>query len=219
MSQNLESDIIPPKSGNAKQMVIFLHGYGSNGKDLLSIGEEWAEELPDTIFLAPDAPESCEQCPSGFQWFSIRAVDKDTLERERQIETAVPILNDFIDEQLKKWDIDESNLLIAGFSQGAMMTAYTMPRRKNPCAGIISYSGMLIDAEDLKDSSIVKMPVLAIHGDEDDVVNYSNLLDIQKGFEEAGFEVETALRKKLAHGIDHFGVARGGQFAKEVFGV
>ncbi|MBU6476245.1 MAG: dienelactone hydrolase family protein, partial [Alphaproteobacteria bacterium] len=167
-------------------------------------------------FLAPDAPEVCEAYAGGYQWFSIRAIDDKVFERERQIEKAVPELNAFIDGQLRHWGVAENRLVVAGFSQGAMMAMYTMPRRKTACAGVIGYSGLLVDAEGLKGAGIVRMPVLAIHGDADEIVPPRYLSGVQSGFEAAGFNVETVMRPNLGHGIDAFGVKRGLDFTKEV---
>lgn len=213
--KTLDGPFMTPKSGGtAKQMVIFLHGYGSDGHDLISIGREWAGELPDAVFLSPHAPDPCEQSPMGYQWFSIRAIDKAVFEREKQIEKVTPVLDAFIDAQLKKWNIDESKLAVVGFSQGAMMAMYTMPRRKKACAAVIGYSGMLLNAAGLKAPGIVKPPVLAIHGDADDVVPPSCLQEVQSGFEAAGFNIETIMRPNLGHGIDNFGLRRGAEFIK-----
>lgn len=215
----LDGPFLSPHSGKAQQMVILLHGYGSNGDDLINLAEEWVEDLPDTVFLSPHAPEVCEAFSSGYQWFSIRAIDEKAFERERQIEKVTPVLNAYIDEQLRKWDIPDKNLVVGGFSQGAMMALYTMPRRKTACAGVIGYSGMAIDAAGLKAPGIVKMPVLAIHGDADEIVPPKYLESIRTGFSDAGFNVETIMRPDLGHGIDRFGMMRGVQFIKEVFGI
>jgi phospholipase/carboxylesterase len=96
-----------------------------------------------------------------------------------------------------------------------MMAMYIMPRRKTPCAAVISYSGLLIDAAELKSQGIVKMPVLAVHGDADEIVPPEHLQAVEKGFSAAGFDVETVLRPGLGHGIDQFGLIRGMQFLKE----
>lgn len=210
----METALIKPKSGNAKNMVIFLHGYGSNKDDLISIGYEWQEFLPDTVFISPNAPEVCDQFSIGYQWFSLRSIDAGAME---EIHGAVPKLNNYIDNQLAEWNMEEKNLVVVGFSQGGMMTCYTMPRRKNPCAGIISYSGLLVDPEGLKEEGIVKIPVLAMHGEDDDVVPPFNLNEIEKGFSAAGFEIETAMRPNLGHGIDYFGLKRGLTFVQECF--
>jgi len=215
--KQLEGPFFPPRSGKAKQLVMFLHGYGANGADLLSLGEEWSEELPDAAFVSPNAPDICEAYAAGYQWFSIRAIDEKVFERERQIEKVTPVLNAFIDAQLAHWGVPESKLVVAGFSQGAMMAMYTMPRRKTPCAGVIAYSGLLIDAAGLKAPGIVKMPVLAIHGDSDEIVPPGHLKAVESAFSGAGFEVDAILRPGLGHGIDHFGLMRGLQFIKEAF--
>lgn len=217
MTKMIDGPFIAPKSGPAKNLVVFLHGYGSNGDDLISIGQEWAPYLPDTAFVSPNAPEVCEIWSQGYQWFSIRAIDPDAFEREKQAEKAMPALNAFLDAQLAKWGLPESRLLVAGFSQGAMMAMYTMPRRQKPCAGVIGYSGMLIEAEALKRPEMVKIPVLAIHGDRDEVVPPASLDAIERGFSAAGYDVETVLRPGLGHGIDGFGLTRGLDFVKECF--
>ena len=215
--KKLDGAHIAPRSGKAKQMVIFLHGYGANGDDLLNIGEEWAAELPDAVFIAPNAPDICEASPMGYQWFSIREIDGKSFERDRLVETVAPVLSAYIDEQLQKWGVPESQLAVVGFSQGAMMAMYTMPRRKAPCAGVIGYSGILLDAGGLNKPGIVKMPVLAIHGDADTIVPPKYLALVQRGFEAAEFDVETIMRPRLGHGIDQFGLVRGVEFIKEAF--
>jgi phospholipase/carboxylesterase len=215
--KKLDGPHLAPRSGKAKQMVIFLHGYGANGDDLLNIGEEWGDELPDAVFLSPHAPDVCEMSAMGYQWFSIREIDNKTFEREKVIEAVAPVLSAYIDEQLQKWGVPESQLAVVGFSQGAMMAMYTMPRRKTPCAAVIGYSGILLDAAGLSQPGIVKMPVLAIHGDADGVVPPKYLSAVQDGFSAAGFDVETLMRPGLAHGIDQFGLVRGIEFIKEVF--
>lgn len=216
--KKLEGPYIVPISGKAESMVIFLHGYGSNGDDLISIGEQWAPVLQDTVFLSPHAPDICESYPMGYQWFSIRALEQNHQAREEQAALAAKHLNNFIDLQLEIWKVPEDKLVVAGFSQGAMMAMYTMPRRKSACAGVIGYSGMLIDGTGLRAPNIVKMPILAIHGAEDDVVPPQNLDGVEQEFSAAGFEVEAILRPDLEHSIDVFGLKRGLSFTQECFG-
>jgi phospholipase/carboxylesterase len=215
IASELNGPFIAPRSGRARQLVVFLHGYGANGADLLSIGEDWAEALPDAAFIAPNAPAICDAFAAGFQWFAIRAVDRDLIEREQPMKAVIPVLDAYLDAQLAQWGVDESQMVVAGFSQGAMMAMYAMPRRRKACAGVIGYSGMLVDATGLKASGIQKMPILAIHGDSDTVVPPVCLDGVQQGFEAAGFDVETVMRPHLGHGIDQFGLMRGLDFARE----
>jgi phospholipase/carboxylesterase len=217
MPQKLDGPFIPPKSGKAQHLVMFLHGYGASGNDLISIGEEWSAAMPDTAFVAPHAPEICEIYAGGYQWFSIQDINLGAFERDKRAEKVRPVLDAYIDEALARWQVPESQLGVVGFSQGAMMAMYAMPRRKTACAGVVGYSGILLEAEELKGPGIVKPPVLAIHGKEDDVVPSRYLPLVQSGFEAAGFNVETIMRDGLAHGIDQFGLMRGLQFLNECF--
>ncbi|MCC7038143.1 MAG: dienelactone hydrolase family protein [Alphaproteobacteria bacterium] len=147
----------------------------------------------------------------------MRAIDPAAIEREQHALNVLPILNGFIDQELQKWGVDDAHLAVAGFSQGAMMAMYAMPRRKKACAAVIGYSGMMIDAEGLKAAGNVKVPVLAIHGDRDDVVIPDNLAKIDEGFTAAGYDIETVMRPGLAHGLDQFGIIRGVEFIRENF--
>lgn len=206
----------PASGGAAKNMVVMLHGLGSDANDLISIAPEWAGELPDTLFVSPNAPFPCDMAPYGFQWFSLQERTPEKI--LAGVETAMPILNAFIDQQLEKNGMTDGQLAVVGFSQGTMMALHTMPRRAKPCACVVGYSGALVDPEGLKDvENLVKMPILAVHGDADDVVHPGNLERISDGFEAAGFEIEAIMRPNLAHGIDMVGLKRGGSFIAEAF--
>ncbi len=220
--KKLDGPFLPPRGGQAKQLVIFLHGYGDSGAGLLPIGQEWAAGLPDAAFAAPNACDVCESWPEGYQWFRIFEPDGTIISRVDRAEligAPAQALNAYIDAQLQKWGVAEDKLAVVGFSQGAMMAMYAMPRRKNPCAGVIGYSGMLLDPEGLKSENIVKMPVLAIHGAQDDVVPPGNLSIVDNGFTDAGFQIETVMRPGLGHSIDGFGLSRGLDFLRERFGL
>lgn len=115
MTKLIDGPFIAPQSGAAKNLVVFLHGYGSNGDDLISIGREWAPYLPDTAFVSPNAPEVCEIWAQGYQWFSIRAIDPDAFEREKQAEKAMPALNAFLDAQLENGGCRKAACWLSGF--------------------------------------------------------------------------------------------------------
>src|SRR5471030_1542922 len=101
--QELDGPVLAPRSGAAKQLVVFLHGYGSNGDDLISLGEAWADALPDAAFVSPHAPDVCEAWAAGFQWFPIRAITPEAMEREKHASIVAPVLSHYLDGQLKKW--------------------------------------------------------------------------------------------------------------------
>ncbi len=213
----LNAGFIPPQSGAAKQLVVFLHGYGDSAEGILTLGEEWGDALPDAAFAAPNAPAVCEAFAGGYQWFSIRAIERERLEREAPMVEVSAILNEYLDAELARWGLTDKQLVVVGFSQGAMMAMYAMPRRQQACAGVIGYSGMLLDAAGLTAAGIQKMPVLAIHGDSDEVVPPQCLSEVEAGFTAAGFDVETIVRPHLGHGIDPFGLMRGVDFCRECF--
>lgn len=216
----LSGPVLPPLSGTARSLVVFLHGYGSDGADLISIGRLWAKTLPDTVFAAPHAPDPCEVFGAGYQWFSLRAAEgipTGAFDSDDMAIAPAKRLDDYLDALLAQWGLPESRLAVVGFSQGAMMAMYAMPRRKTACAGVLAYSGLLVAPAGLKAQGIVKMPVLAIHGQEDDVVRPSCLEHVAAGFDAAGFNVETVLRPRLGHGIDDFGLTRGADFLQEIF--
>jgi len=214
----METAVIEAKSGRAKNMVIFLHGYGSNKDDLISIGREWQEALPNTVFLSPNAPEKCAMMMWGesYQWFALRSTDLRDIEKDADlIARANDKLNNYIDEKLKEYNLSDENLVVVGFSQGSMMALHTMPRREKACAGVVAFSGLLMNADKLLLEAKNKMPILAIHGEDDDVVSPDYLATVERGFSAAGFSIETSMRPNLGHGIDYFGVTRGVQFIAE----
>ena len=204
----------PKSGGQPGSMVIFLHGFGANGQDLINIGDEWAQDLPDTVFLSPDAPFPCELAfgmPNSFQWFSLQS--RDPHDMLRGAEQAKPILNNYIDNALKEYDLKDKNLALVGFSQGTMMSLHTAPRRTNKIAGVLGYSGLLLGnvAE-----SKHNLPVHLIHGEGDDVVPVTAYHHAREELVRAGFEVSGHTTPGLGHGIDSKGLQSGLTFLKEI---
>jgi len=190
-------------SGSVKSVVVFLHGYGANGADLLGLADVLAEHLPDTLFVAPDAPETCPGAPFGFQWFPIPWLDGSSEEEaQRGMDAAVDDLNAFLDALMVDEDILPEQLALFGFSQGTMMSLHVAPRREDQIAGIVAFSGRLIDPETLIEDVKSKPPVLLVHGDQDEVVPPSSLSEAAVGLEKAGFKkVFAHVMKGTGHGI------------------
>ena len=132
----------PTSGGKPKQIVLLLHGLGADGRDLMGLAPEFAEELPDAVFVSPDAPFPCDMAPMGFQWFSLQ---NWTAESKRTgVKNAAPSLKAFMEAQLKRFELPASKMALVGFSQGAMMSMYVAPRYPEPIAGVVAYSGALI---------------------------------------------------------------------------
>ncbi|MCL3883622.1 alpha/beta fold hydrolase [Marivita sp. GX14005] len=190
-------------SGETRSAVVFLHGYGANGADLLGLADPLAEHLPDTLFVAPDAPEACAGAPFGFQWFPIPWIDNSSEEEAMAgMARAVDDLNAFLDALMVDEDLLPEQVVLFGFSQGTMMALHVAPRREDPVAGVVAFSGRLLAPELLADEVVSRMPVLLVHGDQDDVVPPQSLPEAAEALQEAGWQdVFAHIMKGTGHGI------------------
>jgi phospholipase/carboxylesterase len=200
----------PAAGGKPRSLVVLLHGLGANGADLLGLAPYWAEALPHTEFVAPDAPEPCDMAPVGFQWFSLQ--DRSPLTMMRGVTTAAPVLDAFLDEVLAERGLDDSNLALVGFSQGTMMSLHVGLRRAKAPAAIVGYSGALLAGPELFLQIRARPPVLLVHGDADPVVSVAALDAAAIGLRAVGISVETVRRPGLGHSIDEIGLERGATF-------
>ncbi|MHA6323583.1 alpha/beta hydrolase [Roseivivax sp. CAU 1753] len=211
MTRVLQAGRKEPQSGSTRSVVVFLHGYGANGADLLGLADPLGEHLPDTLFLSPDAPEACAGAPFGFQWFPIPWIDGSSQEdSEAGMLAAVEDLNAFLDGVLVDEDLLPEQLALVGFSQGTMMALQVAPRREDAVAGIVGFSGRLLNPDLLVDEVVVRPPVLLVHGDQDDVVPPQSLPEAAEALQKAGWaEVYAHVMKGTGHGIapDGLGVA------------
>jgi phospholipase/carboxylesterase len=215
MTKNDKKDLktykFEPVSGAKPQnMVILLHGLGSNGQDLISLAPYFAKSLPDTIFLSPDAPFPCDMAPFGHQWFSLH--DRDPAKILAGVKAAHPILAAYIEAQMTAYDLPASKIALVGFSQGTMMSLYTAPRFKGALAGVLGYSGALVGAEGLGEKDIHKLPTQLIHGTADDVVPFSQMEVAEKTLQGHDFPVTTCACHGLGHSIDGDGIDSGAAF-------
>ena len=143
MAAELDGPRLNPRSGTARQLVVFLHGYGADGNDLIEIGRAWQQMLPHAAFVSPHAPEPCGQAPVGRQWFALTFRDPD--ERWIGVNKAAPILERFLDAELIRHKLPPSALALVGFSQGTMMALHVGLRRAVAPAAIVGYSGLLVE--------------------------------------------------------------------------
>ncbi len=206
---------IPPRSSKPKQLIILLHGLGSDGNDLIGLAPELAPHFPEAHFVSPNAPFPCDMAPFGYQWFSLQ--DRSPKAVLKGVQTAAPIFNHFIDVKLKETGVPESALALIGFSQGTMMALYTALRRKNRCGAIIGYSGAMIGAELLKNECKSTPPVCLIHGDSDDIVPFAAMNVAETALKACDVPVETHRRPGLGHSIDQEGLVLGIRFLKQRF--
>jgi len=219
MIRTLDSERRDAASGKAKSLVIFLHGYGANAQDLLGLAEPLAPHLPDTVFVAPNAPEKCAGSPGGFQWFPIPWIDGSSeQDYVTGMERAVEDLNAYLDQVMIDEGIGPEKTILFGFSQGTMMALHVAPRRDVAFAGVVGFSGRLISAELLENQAISKPPVLLVHGDQDDVVPPQSLQEAGDALTRAGFQVYAHVMKGTGHGIAPDGLSVAAAFMREMLG-
>jgi phospholipase/carboxylesterase len=207
----LDGPRLPALSGVAKLLVVFLHGYGADGRDLIEIGNEWRRILPDAAFVAPHAHEACGQNPMGRQWFPLTF--RDESERWRGCVAAQPVLEAFLAAELAGLGLPDSRLVLVGFSQGTMMSLHAGLRRpRNPLA-IVGLSGMLVTEPGKPPAPITAAPpILLVHGSEDQVIPVEALFMSGQMLAEAGATAEWHLSLGLPHSIDGEGLRHGVEF-------
>lgn len=184
-----------------KQLMIFLHGYGANGQDLISLAPEFFDILPDCYFISPDAPYPFEGgMYNAYQWYGL--MDRSEKAMLANARLVAPLLNEFIDSQLERFSLHDKDLIIAGFSQGGMMAIHNMYRRKNACAAIISFSGFLIGPDELAKEIKSRPPILMTHGTRDRIVPFSALDNSIAHLRALNIEAYELSVAGLGHGID-----------------
>ena len=203
---------------NPKYLVIFLHGYGSNGENLIELAREFEHVLPDAHYISPNAIEPWEGgFPDAYQWFSLAnwGSDRDINKVAPGVIEANRILANFINEQLARFQLKPKDLFLVGFSQGAMMSMYQGLAMPEKPAGIISYSGKLILPEHLGEVTISKPNICLVHGKLDSVLPFTNFLEAEKLLQENNIPFESHAVENLDHTIDIHGIRAGLHFVKK----
>ena len=207
----------PAAGGNANKLVVFLHGYGADGKDLIDLAKPFGMALPNASFISPDAPHPCALSPQGRQWFPIEEIPKGA------IKASLGLLG-LIDNEAKKLSLSFKDVILIGFSQGAMMSMQCLLINHEQLGAIIGYSGALKEENiDAANDQILNgkhkysdTPILLVHGEQDEVVPFQSLEKSKYLLNKLGFNVQTLSRENLAHGIDPEGISRGMEFLKSL---
>jgi len=196
----LESTIIKPeKNNNINNIVVLFHGYGGDGKDISMLTLNWKRHLPNTVFICPNGHEQCSINPSGYQWFDLTKDDpiyilNESLKAEKKI-------NKFLDEIKEEYKLENNQICLSGFSQGCMMSINVGLTAEKSFSSIVGFSGKIINSEDLKLRKKNNTNVLLLHGDQDDIVSPTRLLEAKDFLLREKVNVETHLIKNCAHHI------------------
>jgi phospholipase/carboxylesterase len=205
--RNLEGPIIKSEE-TTKAIVIFLHGWGSDGNDLIQIAHNWKNELQQTSFIAPNGPEVCTENPLGRQWFNIMT-EEDVMLRE--LDRAYLDLKEFINIKVKECNIESNNYFLVGFSQGTMLALYTAIREK--MSGVVGYSGAFI--EKTLNISESRNDFLLIHGNEDKVVPVNRMYNAHEILKDKVNYIDTKVYDGLEHSINDQGLKAGCAFIRK----
>jgi phospholipase/carboxylesterase len=207
--------IAPASGGKPAKLVIILHGLGASGNDLIGIGHLWGRSLPEAEFVAYDAPFVYPPFPSGKQWFDMEDRRPDVV--NEALRSVSRTLFDSIDAELARLGLEDDDLAITGFSQGAMLALFAGLRRPKRPAALIGYSGALLVPEVLPFDITVRPPVLLIHGEADSVVPASATRDAAEALRDSAVTVHAHVAPGLEHTIDQQGIDLGASFLQHSF--
>ena len=213
----LNAKIIKPEDKNINNAVILLHGYGGDGNDIAPVTINWKRFLPNTIFICPDGPETCSINPTGYQWFDLNSEDEEYITKKAS--EAEKILKEFIVEIKNEFNLLNSNICLSGFSQGCMMSINVGLSYKEKFAGIIGFSGKIINRNELNNRILSKPSTLLIHGDQDEIVPPVNLLEAKDFFERNKIDITTKMLKGCGHNIPVEASSLGLTFLKKIFNI
>ncbi|MCK5374030.1 MAG: dienelactone hydrolase family protein [Alphaproteobacteria bacterium] len=207
-----------PQDGDVKSLVVMLHGVGSNGRDLISLAPMMAQSLSGTMFISPDAPFACDMVPQGypdsFQWFSLQT--RDPQDMLNGVKNVFPLVESFLETLVKRFNVPYGKVVLLGFSQGTMTSLYSAPRLKEKIAGILGYSGALLQDEQTNIQDLKRMPIRLIHGQADDVVPVQSWDNSMEVLQAHGYEVDGHTTPGLTHSIDQEGIDSGVSFLEKL---
>ena len=204
------------RPGSADALVVFLHGYGADGNDLIGLAGPMGKALGNAAFVSPHAPESCTVNPGGRQWFPIPWLDGSSeFAMGQSFAAAQDCLNGFLDSELERHGLPASHVALAGFSQGTMMALHVGLRRAESFACIVGYSGRLLFPERLATEIRSRPPTLLCHGDADEMVPVDSIHEAAAALGAEDVPVRWRISPGLGHGIDEAGLQSGSRFLAE----
>ncbi len=214
----LTGPVHPPAAGGSpRQLVVFFHGVGADGSDLIALAPFFAQALPEAEFLAPDGPEPCDMAPFGRQWFSL--LDREPAALVSGVRRSAPAIDAFLDAALAEYGLTNQQLGLVGFSQGTMASLHAALRRPEPAAAVVGFSGAVLEGEGMETEVTARPPVLLMHGDQDEVVSPAALPMAEAALTRYGVPVQAMVRPGLGHGIDPEGAVVARQFLAQHLGV
>tara|TARA_B100001057_G_scaffold466225_1_gene523133 strand:- start:480 stop:1130 length:651 start_codon:yes stop_codon:yes gene_type:complete len=196
----LNSIILNPEKGNEiRNAIILFHGYGGDGKDISMLSLNWKRHLPNTVFICPNGHEPCTLNPSGYQWFDLSRDNPDYILKQSM--RGENIIKKFIDEVKQEYNLLNKQICLSGFSQGCMMALNVGLTTKEKFSSIVGFSGKIINQNDLMKRVKNNTHTLLIHGEVDQIVPSTHLLEAKDFLIRNSVEVDTLLIKNCDHHI------------------
>lgn len=212
----LQSRKLPSNRVPATGLVVLLHGLGSSSDDMFPLAQIWQNALPDLAFEVVDAPQAYDMAPPEFggrQWFSMR--DSQMANMIAGADISAPILNRHLDQSLAELNLTDRQLILVGFSQGAMMALHVGLRRPHQIAAILGYSGLMLATTETPDEIKFAPPVLLVHGTDDPVVPFAAMAAAASLLSTCRIPVETLSCPGVGHTIDQAGIVNGAAFLRQ----
>lgn len=206
----------PPLSATADSLCVMIHGYGADGSDMIAVATEMSAFLPNTHFMAPNGPEPCPTAPGYFQWYSMGGGRQGA---DLGAAAIAPLINRYADIQLERLGLDDSRLIMLGFSQGGGVMIEAALRRSSDCAALLSFTSAIRNRDKLADEITARPPTMLIHGALDEVVPVHHVENTARILEEQGINVRCHICAGIGHTLNEEGAYMGAMFAAEMLGV
>ena len=197
----------------SRKLIILLHGVGSSGATMAPLGAAWQAAMPDTDVAAPDAPFGFDH-GAGWQWFSLVGITPAN-RPERIVaarESFDRMLAAILTEHGLAGRLDE--VVLAGFSQGAIMALDAVASGRWPVAAVVGFSGRLATPVPLTPAA--QTPVMLIHGDADGAIPVAESVSAEAMLLAAGVAAKLHVLRGVGHTISPDGAAIAGRFIAEV---
>ena len=204
-----------PLEGAPKWLVLFVHGLGSNGKDLMTFADYWQKSMPDVAFAAPSAPAPCPDAPGGFQWMPRLPAGHPRMFPE--VEAAAPTLETIIQDELAHVGLGADCLALVGFSQGTMLSLHVGLRQCIAPAAVLGYAGGMVGREHLADEITCKPPVMLVNGDADQMVPPAAQGAALETLQQAGVVAAGQVLPGLDHSVNADALILGARFLISAF--
>ena len=203
-------DAVISYHGNAKGpvsgVVILCHGFGAPGRDLVPIAEEWYSANPDfedVRFVFPAAPLELDPMYDARAWWEIdieRVQQLMETGEYRELRNSQPpglakcreMLERLIQEVCHEYGLTSQQVVVGGFSQGAMLSTDVMLHSAGSLGGLICWSGSLINEPEWQESGSPKgtAGVVQSHGESDPILPYGGAESLRELLEEKGYDVQ-----------------------------